>query len=155
MKVSITRCYGVSGSDVTDIFHLLLESDKKGRLRTELLKSLGIKEYFIDGDISIDKKTCLGVECRLCIKVCPTNALYWSNGQVNITKDLCIYCTACVLICMVDDCIKITRKRADGRIETFSKPKDVVRILQSHGAKKRLDILSRISHRYFNGGYYA
>ncbi|MEM2454982.1 MAG: hypothetical protein QXN21_03460 [Candidatus Bathyarchaeia archaeon] len=127
-----------------DIFQLLLESSSKKARRSEILSSLGIKEYFIDGDIEIDKKTCRWVDCQLCIKVCPTNALYWSYGQVNITKELCIHCTACVLICMVDNCIKVTRRRSNDRVETFSNPKQVFRLLQSIGSEKRLDIVNRV-----------
>lgn len=127
-----------------DIFQLLLESSRKRSQRSEILESLGIKEYFIDGDIEIDNKTCRGVDCQLCIKVCPTNALYWSYGQVNIIKDLCIHCTACVLVCMVDDCIRVTRRRPNNKIETFSNPRQVFRILQSISSEKRLDITSRI-----------
>ncbi|MEM1515447.1 MAG: hypothetical protein QXT26_03800 [Thermoproteota archaeon] len=127
-----------------DIFQMLLESSKKVRQRHEVLESLGVKEYFVNGDIEIDKKTCRGVDCQLCIKVCPTNALYWGYGQVNIIKDLCIHCTACVLVCMVDDCIKIVRKRPNNKIESFSNPRQVFRLLQSIGSGKRLDIVNRI-----------
>ncbi|MEM2538924.1 MAG: 4Fe-4S binding protein, partial [Candidatus Bathyarchaeia archaeon] len=99
-----------------DIFHLLSEDARKRKARREeLLKAMGVKEYFADGDVKIDNKICQGIECKLCIKACPTNALYWSYGRVNLVKDLCIYCAACVLSCIVDDCIKVTRKRADGK----------------------------------------
>ncbi|MEM1586675.1 MAG: hypothetical protein QXX99_04255 [Candidatus Bathyarchaeia archaeon] len=127
-----------------DIFHLLLESSKKKELRAEILTSLKIKEYFIDGNVEINKKTCRGVDCQLCIKVCPTNALYWGYGQVNIIEDLCIRCAACVLSCMVDDCIKVTRRRPNNRVESFSNPRQVFRLLQSIGSEKRLDIVIRI-----------
>lgn len=137
-----------------DIFQMLLESLKKSGLRREVLESLGIKEYFTDGSIEIDKRTCRGVDCQLCIKVCPTNALYWSGGQVNITRELCIYCTACVLVCMVDDCIKVTRRRPNNKVESFSNPRQVVRLLQSIGSGKRIDIANRIfqPHRSALGG---
>lgn len=127
-----------------DIFQMLLESSGKRSRRHEVLESLGIKEYFSSGSIEIDKKTCRGVDCQLCIKVCPTNALYWSYGQVNIIRDLCIHCTACVLVCMVDDCIRITRRRPNNRVESFSNPRQVFRILRSIGSEKRLDIVNRI-----------
>lgn len=127
-----------------DVFQMLLESSNKRDRRSEILISLGIKEYFVDGSIEIDKKTCRGVDCQLCIKVCPTSALYWSYGQVNIIRELCIYCAACVLVCMVDDCIKVTRRRPNNKVESFSNPRQVFRILQSAGSKKRLDIVNRI-----------
>jgi Fe-S-cluster-containing hydrogenase component 2 len=117
-----------------DIYGRLLEAaEKKKREKLEkrkaLLESLGIEEFFEEGKIKIDMKTCKGVECKLCIKACPTNALYWKAGEVGLTEDLCVYCTACVLNCMVDNCIQVERKRADGQIERFSTP-DQVRALQ-------------------------
>src|SRR3989304_8102850 len=100
-------------SSSIDIFQLLRETtdkDKKKR-RKELLAPLDVKEFFVEGIVVINKTTCKGVECRLCIKACPTNALYWKTGEVGFTEELCIYCGACVLNCIVDDCIKVERKR--------------------------------------------
>lgn len=124
-----------------DIFFLLSESGEKAKKkrRTELLASSGVKEFFPEGSISIDKRTCWGVECKLCIKACPTNALYWKAGEVGIVDDLCVYCGACVLSCMVDDCIKVERKREDGATESFSKPVEVVKLAEKINAKKRFE----------------
>jgi ferredoxin len=124
-----------------DIFNLLSGNEEKARKkqRQELLASTGVKEFFPEGKISINKRTCWGQECKLCIKACPTNALYWKAGEVGITEDLCVYCTACVLSCMVDDCIKLERKREDGKTEKFSKPKDVMRLLHGINTKKRAE----------------
>jgi ferredoxin len=129
-----------SSSNV-DIFNLLSEDkDKeKKKRREELLASSGVKEFFPEGNISIDKRTCWGVECKLCIKACPTNALYWKAGEVGIVDDLCVYCGACVLCCMVDDCIKVERKREDSKTERFSKPKEVLKLQEKINAKKRFD----------------
>ena len=107
-----------------DIFGLLSEeppkppnpAEEKKKRRQELLGPTGVKERFKEGSLSINKYTCLGVQCKLCVKVCPTNALYWSSGEVGIIEDLCVYCGACVLNCMVDNCMKIERKREDGTI---------------------------------------
>jgi ferredoxin len=124
-----------------DIFQLLAETmDKeKRKRREELLAPLGINEFFAEGQITINKRTCKGVECKLCIKACPTNALFWKAGEVGITEELCIYCGACVLNCIVDDCIKIVRKRANGKVESFSKPKDFTALQHSINVKKRCD----------------
>ncbi|MGB9959033.1 MAG: 4Fe-4S dicluster domain-containing protein [Candidatus Bathyarchaeales archaeon] len=130
-----------AGSSGSDIFQLLVETaekEKKQR-RTELLSPLGVKEFFVDGDISINKFTCLGVECKLCIKVCPTNALFWKKGEVGITKELCIYCGACVLSCMVDHCIKVWRKRENGEVENFSTPRGFIILQDNINAKKRIE----------------
>jgi Fe-S-cluster-containing hydrogenase component 2 len=70
------------------------------------------------------------------VKLCPTNALYWSEGKVGITKELCVWCAACVLCCVVDDCIRLTRTRSDGKRETFSTPKQVLALLESINRRK-------------------
>jgi Na+-translocating ferredoxin:NAD+ oxidoreductase RNF subunit RnfB len=124
-----------------DIFDLMSDSGKKAKKKRkeELLASSGVKEFFAEGSISVDKRTCYGLECKLCIKACPTNALYWKAGEVGVVEDLCVYCGACVLSCMVDDCIKITRKREDGKAEKFSKPTDVLKLENRINAKKRFE----------------
>lgn len=124
-----------------DVFQLLMETtDKeKKKRREELLAPLGVSEFFVEGKITINKRTCRGLECKLCIKACPTNALFWKTGEVGIIEDLCIYCGACVLSCIVDDCIKVERKRKNGEVESFSKPKDFMALQNSISAKKRLE----------------
>jgi Fe-S-cluster-containing hydrogenase component 2 len=133
-------------SSSSDIFQLLLETAERERKqrREELLAPLGVKEFFVDGSITIDKRTCKGVECKLCIKACPTNALFWKTGEVGIIRELCIYCGACVLSCIVDDCIKVSRKRTNGEVEAFSTPRDVIILQNSINAKKRLERIKSI-----------
>ena len=130
-----------------DIFGLLKEdrgeAEKKKR-RQELLEPTGVKELFKEGKISINKFTCVGGQCKLCLKACPTNALYWGTGKVGIIEDLCVYCGACVLSCMVDDCIKVERKRDDGKVERFSKPKDVLVLGEKLNARKRVERVKAI-----------
>lgn len=135
------------GTISADIFSLLVETSEKERRkrREELLAPLGVKEFFVDGKITIDKRTCKGVECKLCIKVCPTNALYWkSSGEVGITEELCIYCGACVLNCMVDGCIKIERRRENGEIERFSTPRAFTILEHSVNARKRFEMVKAV-----------
>jgi NAD-dependent dihydropyrimidine dehydrogenase PreA subunit len=107
-------------SSAIDIFNLLSDSTPKEAekpeppqtsQRKELLETTKYKDkdLYPEGTISINKYTCVGVQCKLCIKVCPTNALYWTNNGVGVIDDLCLHCDACVLSCMVDDCIKVTR----------------------------------------------
>jgi len=128
-------------SSSVDIFSLLLDSEEKAKKkrREELLASSGVKEFFEEGSISVDKRTCWGLECKLCIKACPTNALYWKAGEIGVIEDLCVYCGACVLSCMVDDCIKIARKREYGKVEKFTKPIDVFKLENRINAKKRFE----------------
>jgi ferredoxin len=127
-----------------DIFQLLSETleKQKQKRREELLTSLNIQDFFAEGTITISRRTCRGIDCNLCTKVCPTNALFWKAGEIGIMEELCIFCGACVLSCIVDDCIRITRKRANGQLEIFSKPRDFM-LLQHHinATKRRTTIL--------------
>jgi len=135
-------------SSSIDIFGMLSDSPKKPReketpqntQRQELLAATKYKDkdLYPEGTITINKYTCVGLQCKLCIKACPTNALYWTNNGIEVIDDLCLHCDACVLCCMVDDCIKVTRKRPDGKTETFSKPKDVMVMVDKANAQKRL-----------------
>ncbi|MGD6852384.1 MAG: hypothetical protein ACQCN6_10035 [Candidatus Bathyarchaeia archaeon] len=115
------------------------EEEEKRKRRQELLAPTGVKELFKDGKITINKFTCVGGQCKLCIQKCPTNALYWGSGEVGIIEDLCVYCGACVANCMVDDCIKIERTRDDGTHEKFSKVADLVKMTERLNTKKRFE----------------
>ena len=123
-----------------------IKEEKKNR-RAELLESIGVEDRFEDGSIKIDMRTCRGLECNLCVKACPTNALYWRAGEIGIEEDLCIHCTACVLNCCVDNCIKVTRKRPDSKTETFSTPKEALEVNRIIAAKNRKErVESRIEN---------
>jgi hypothetical protein len=45
---------------------------------------------------------------------------------------------------MVDDCIKIARKREDGKVEKFSKPMDVLKLENRINAKKRFERVGEV-----------
>ena len=128
-----------------DIFQLLEQASEKRRReeREQLLQSLGVKEFFEEGSIKIETTICDGVECKLCIEACPTNALYWRSGKVGIVEELCVFCTACVLSCMVDNCITVKRKRPNGDVEEFSTPEEALRLLQRINSRKVHGIVKR------------
>jgi ferredoxin len=129
-----------------DIFGLLTETSEKERKkrREELLAPLDVEEFFVEGKITIDKRTCEGVDCKLCIKACPTNALYWKAGEVGIIEELCIYCGACVLNCIVDDCIRIMRKRESGEVESFSKPREFMALQNKIDSDRRFERIREV-----------
>ena len=137
-----------------NIFDLLSEEaheEKPKSRRAELLEPMGIKDVFEEGSISIDMRTCRGIECNLCVKACPTSALYWKAGEIGIIDDLCIHCTACVANCMVDDCVRVTRKRPDGKTESFSNAKDVLELqcnINSRKRKARVESLYSTAEEY-------
>jgi ferredoxin len=132
-----TKASDSSGSDIFQLLTASAEREKKKR-REELLQPLSIMEFFVDGSLTINKRTCKGLECKLCIKACPTSALFWKRGEVGLTRDLCVYCGACVLNCIVDDCIRISRRRFDGKVETFSSPRSYFALQSKIDADKRL-----------------
>ena len=132
------------GKDI-DIYQLLEKASEKRKRekREQLLKSIGVKEFFEEGNIQINTSICDGVECKLCIEACPTNALYWRSGEVGIVEELCVFCTACVLSCIVDDCIKVKRKRPNGGVEEFSTPEQALRLLDRMNSRKRCEMVRR------------
>ena len=127
------------GASKGNIFELLLEASesREESRRAQLLESFNVKEFFKEGSISVDDRTCQGLECEICIKICPTKALFWKDGKVGIVDELCVFCGACVLNCIVDDCIRVSRKRPDGKMEIFSKPSDVILLCNSINSQKR------------------
>jgi ferredoxin len=129
-----------------DIFQLLkAASERKTREdRRQILESLSVHEFFEDGGISIDGKTCRGVECKLCIEACPTHALYWKSGEVGIEENLCVYCAACVLSCIVDDCIRVQRRRPSGEVEAFSNPRQAFLLLRRLRSGKRSERMKSV-----------
>jgi Fe-S-cluster-containing hydrogenase component 2 len=131
-------------SEATDTFRLLMTKKKKRKRKKEFLAPLGIKEFFADGSITINKRTCQGVECELCIKACPTDALFWKAGEIGLIEELCIYCGACVLSCIVDDCIRVTRKTTTGELVTFSKPRDFMILQNKINTKKRVERIREV-----------
>jgi len=129
-----------------DIFKALHGTSEKQRRakRERLLKAVGVKEFFEEGSIKIDMKTCKGIDCRFCIEVCPTKALYWKTGEIAIVDELCVYCTSCVLNCMVDGCIEVKRKRNDGVIERFKTPAEVLALNENIDTEKRIDTTKKL-----------
>jgi Fe-S-cluster-containing hydrogenase component 2 len=119
---------------------LVAEQEKRRKsLTLYLIKylHLGILEFFTEGSITINQRICKGVECRLCIEACATNALQRRDGEIKATEELCIYCGACVLNCPVNGCIKIVRKRSTGEVESFNKSSEFLTLQHNINSTKR------------------
>ena len=130
----------------TDIFGLMVKEEerRKRAVREEVLSALGIPEFFTKGSIHVDAKKCYGPQCDLCVKACPTSAIFWREGELVIQEEICIYCTACVANCMVPDCIRVRRVRPDGRVEEFSSLKDVACLHKAISGQKAIDMVERL-----------
>ena len=109
-----------------------------------MLKAVGVREFFEEGKVKVDMRTCKGVECELCIQVCPTKALYWKAGEIAVVDDLCVYCTSCVLNCMVDGCMEVMRKRNNGTVERFKTPAEVLALSGNINTEKRIGNVEKL-----------
>lgn len=116
----------------------------------ELLKDTPDHYRYIS--LNIDHAICrLSDGCRLCIDKCPTNAFY-QKERVELIPELCIGCGACVLVCMVPGCIKLTRERKDtGRKETVTIPKDVEKLLRALNKRKKRDLGKKVFEHILEG----
>jgi len=143
------RRAGVEPTGAVDIFGLLAGEEEKRRraIREEVLGALGIPDFFVKGSVHIDERKCYGVECDLCVKACPTKAIFWRSGRLVVQDEICIYCTACVANCMVEGCITVRRVRPDGTVEEFSSPGDVARLLRAIAGRRAEDAVERLFPR--------
>ena len=84
-----------------NIYDLLLQASEKEKKekRAELLKSMGVKEYFEEGSMEIDMRTCKGIECNLCVKTCPTFSIDEEGVKKGKPKITCAKCGKCVDTC--------------------------------------------------------
>ena len=111
---------------------------KQNALLRHKYLSMAIVDIFLEGYLLIDMKLCKREECsKPCIEVCSTNALHWSKDGMVIFSELCMHCGACVLACEVENCMKITRKRSCGKVETLSSPKQVLTVHRNASTEKR------------------
>ena len=134
----------MSGS--VDIFSLMVREEEKRRkaVREEVLSALDIPEFFSSGSVSIDIGKCYGPQCDLCVKACPTSAIFWREGHLIVQEELCIYCTACVANCMVEGCIRVRRVRPDGRVEEYSSLRDVAALQKATAGAKAMEMVERL-----------
>lgn len=61
-----------------------------------------------EGRIALNVSLC-PPGCRACVDICPTRALTWGDGQVELDKRFCLYCGACENVCPVSEAITVQR----------------------------------------------
>jgi len=129
-----------------DIFSMMVEEEEKRRraLREEVLGTLGIQDIFVKGSVSVDMRKCYGRECDMCVKACPTRAIFWRDNELVIQEEICIFCTACVANCMVEGCIRVRRVRPDGTVEEYSSVREVAVLLRSISGRKALEAVEAV-----------
>lgn len=98
MVVDLRKCIGCATCrDVCARFHENLWSYSWRRV-------ISLDNYHTEADLS-KKRTYLTMSCMhcgnpLCLKACPTGATYARHdGVIDIRKDLCIGCGACITAC--------------------------------------------------------
>ncbi|MDJ0624066.1 MAG: 4Fe-4S binding protein [Desulfocapsaceae bacterium] len=57
--------------------------------------------------VGVNPRRCLrnrlrGNRCNLCLMICPTAALTYSNGSLHLNEEACSNCMACTAVCPVD-----------------------------------------------------
>ena len=129
-----------------DIFSLMVgeEEKRKRALREEVLGALGIPDFFVKGSVSIDMRKCYGRECDMCVRACPTKAIFWRGGELVVQEEICIFCTACVANCMVDGCIRVRRTRPDGRVEEFSSLREAACLQKAIATEKAVGAVEQL-----------
>ncbi|MEM2133514.1 MAG: 4Fe-4S dicluster domain-containing protein [Candidatus Freyarchaeota archaeon] len=78
----------------------------------------GRKAYkFFEGEIMIHSEKCPG-GCSTCVEICPVGALsipkkrsWEKSGRVEVDKEKCILCGACINSCPAKDVIEIERNK--------------------------------------------
>lgn len=49
--------------------------------------------------------------CRVCVDICPTDALVMQEGHLVLDERFCLYCGACQQVCPVEGAILVERRR--------------------------------------------
>jgi 4Fe-4S ferredoxin len=65
------------------------------------------------GLISFDPRHC-PPNCRACTEVCPSGAIHWDDGLVQLDETICVYCLSCTIVCPVDEALEVKRERIQG-----------------------------------------
>lgn len=80
------------------VAHTVLSS----KIVSAVFRDLGFLQEEIDHELltdppKVDKNMCTG--CGFCKNVCPTNAIFITEGKADISREKCVKCYCCVEIC--------------------------------------------------------
>ncbi len=101
--------------------HKLIIQEKEAFPKIEKIEVIcegtGNKAYkFFEGEIRIHPENCPG-GCSTCVQICPVGALYipkkqsWEKSvKIEVDKEKCILCGACLNSCPAKDVIEIIRE---------------------------------------------
>lgn len=63
-----------------------------------------------EGIIRLERSLC-PPGCQACADICPTHALFMSNGDLVLDDRFCLYCGACKQVCPVPEALLVRRHR--------------------------------------------
>jgi 4Fe-4S ferredoxin len=67
-------------------------------------------EKTLEGSVIVDTEKC-PPNCRICIQVCPSNAITLEGGGLVVHRELCIFCKACEKVCP-EEAVHVNIERA-------------------------------------------
>lgn len=93
--------------------------EEVGAGRAEIIPPIGVPNGF-RGKIQYDKEKCIG--CKLCIKVCPSEAIEFieTNKKIKIYLARCTFCSQCNDICPVK-CLSMSNEFLLADSDKYSK----------------------------------
>jgi formate hydrogenlyase subunit 6/NADH:ubiquinone oxidoreductase subunit I len=93
--------------------------EEVGAGRAEIIPPIEVPDGF-RGKIQYDKDKCIG--CKLCIKVCPSEAIEFieENKKIKIYLSRCTFCSQCNDICPVK-CLSMSKEFLLADSDKYSK----------------------------------
>ena len=117
-----------------------LEAADKGEIELNKPTSQNLKEQRFRGRISYDKSKCIG--CKMCIKVCPANAISYiqEEKKIMVHTDRCCFCAQCTEICPVK-CLAMSNEFA---FASYERSDDEVVVKDSGNFRIKLENVVKV-----------